>query len=45
MKKKNEKTKIMKFGVTPDSLTLCPHCFCMTHTMKGNICGKCKKKK
>jgi len=45
MKKTREKTKIKKYGVTPNSLTLCPNCFCLTHAMKGKICGKCKKKK
>ena len=24
-----------------DIITSCPHCFCMTHTIKGK-CGKCK---
>ena len=25
-------------------LSLCPHCFCITKTIKGK-CGKCKKRK
>ena len=27
-----------------DSLSQCPHCYCMTYTIKGK-CGKCKKEK
>jgi len=27
-----------------NSLSLCPHCYCMTYTIKGK-CGKCKEKK
>ena len=27
-----------------DSLRVCPHCGCMTYTIKGK-CGKCKKVK
>lgn len=27
-----------------DSLSSCPHCFCMTYTIDGK-CGKCKKEK
>lgn len=26
-------------------ISLCPKCFCMTHTLRDNICGKCKKEK
>lgn len=28
----------------PD-ISLCENCWCMTHTLVGNICGKCKKPK
>jgi hypothetical protein len=34
----------MKFSKWLDSLSLCPHCYCMTYTIKGK-CGKCKKEK
>ena len=27
-----------------NSLSLCPHCFCMSYTVE-NKCGKCKKEK
>jgi len=27
-----------------DSLSFCPHCFCMSYTV-DNKCGKCKKEK
>ena len=26
-------------------ISLCKNCWCMTHTLIGNICGKCKKPK
>lgn len=32
-----------KYG-NPD-ISLCKNCWCMTHTLVGNICGKCKKPK
>lgn len=28
----------------PD-ISLCKNCWCMTHTLVGNVCGKCKKPK
>lgn len=28
----------------PD-ISLCKNCQCMTHTLIGNVCGKCKKPK
>lgn len=27
------------------SISLCPHCFCMTYTTPKGRCGKCKRKK
>ena len=32
-----------KYG-NPD-ISLCKNCWCMTRTLVGNICGKCKKPK
>ena len=34
-------------GVTfdPAEVSLCPYCQCTTHTLAGNICGKCLKHK
>ena len=34
------KTLSEKYGIS-----LCRNCWCMTHTLAGNICGKCKKPK
>jgi hypothetical protein len=36
----------MKYKLTKkeQEISQCPHCFCMTHTIKGK-CGKCKGKK
>ena len=28
-----------------EEVSLCPKCFCMTHTLRDNICGKCKEEK
>lgn len=28
-----------------EEVTTCPKCFCMTHTLRDNICGKCKREK
>lgn len=28
----------------PAEVSLCPNCYCMTHTVKG-LCGKCGGKK
>lgn len=28
----------------PD-ISLCKNCWCMTHTLAGNVCGKCKGRK
>lgn len=28
----------------PD-ISLCKNCWCMTHTLVGNVCGKCKRPK
>lgn len=32
-----------KYG-NPD-ISLCKNCWCMTHTLVGNVCGKCKRPK
>lgn len=32
-----------KYG-NPD-ISLCKNCWCMTHTLAGNVCGKCKRSK
>lgn len=26
-------------------ISLCKNCWCMTHTLVGNVCGKCKRPK
>ena len=43
---KPKKTKVCVCQSKPksDDISLCPHCNCMTHTIKG-ICGKCGKPK
>jgi hypothetical protein len=28
-----------------EDISLCQHCWSMTHTLKNNKCGKCKKNK
>ena len=33
-----------KFSKWLNKISPCPHCYCMTHTIKGK-CGKCKKEK
>jgi 5-methylcytosine-specific restriction endonuclease McrA len=52
MKKKEFKELLISIDQARDidmlkwinSLSLCPHCYCMTYTIKGK-CGKCKEKK
>lgn len=29
----------------PAEVSLCRNCQCMTHTLAGNVCGKCKRSK
>ena len=44
-KMKNKKFKKIYKRVSKElDISLCPHCFCMTYTVKGK-CGKCKDKK
>jgi len=39
-KKRNSLVGLMELG----NVSLCPHCYCMTYTIKLK-CGKCKKDK
>jgi len=45
--KKCEEGRRLKIDNEPmfrEKISLCPHCFCMTKTIKGK-CGKCKCRK
>jgi len=43
MKKKDEE-ELKEIDERLSTITICPHCFCMTHTIDKK-CGKCKKVK
>ena len=42
---KEWRTEVFSKTFDPTEISLCKNCWCATHTMTGNICGKCHKPK
>ncbi|MBO7720111.1 hypothetical protein J6S35_00530 [Candidatus Saccharibacteria bacterium] len=43
--KRESLENVSEDGNEGPNISLCRNCWCMTHTLIGNICGKCKKPK
>ena len=43
-KEMSQARKLVIAPIEATAISLCPHCICMTYTIKGK-CGKCKEKK